>query len=125
MTLSLGRVARLRFGQGEPWLPAEFRALAAACEAEPADRTPFGALADWLDEHGEPEYAAAWRWLAARPEVAVTNQPLVEDLPNWRLSNLPSPLAAVTIEDGWVSHSLAAAVGVLAEQLAEVRRLVA
>lgn len=124
MTLSLVKVAKLWHG-AEKLLPEEFLALAGACEREPADRTPFAAAADWLDANGEPEYAAAWRWLHARPGVKVSNQPRYEDHPNWRIEGLPAPLASVSVDDSWVSHTLAAVVAVLSEQLAELRRLVA
>lgn len=124
MTLPYVKVAKLWHG-AERLLPEEFRALAAACEADPAERTPFGVVADWLRENDEPDFARAWDWLAARPGVVVSNRPHYEDVPNWRIEGIPSPLAAVEVENSWVSHTLAAAVAVLSEQLAELRRLVA
>lgn len=47
-------------------LPADFHALANACEADPADSAPKLVLADWLAEQGEGELEFGLRWLAAR-----------------------------------------------------------
>ena len=50
-----------------PVWPEQFRDLVAACEANPDERTTFGVVADWCDEHGESGYGRAWRWLSKRP----------------------------------------------------------
>jgi len=57
-------------GSQDAW-PDDFRAMNEHCQADPTDRTPFGVAADWLDEHGEPELADAFRWLHRRPTVVV------------------------------------------------------
>lgn len=125
MTLSLIDVAKLFSSDGQRHMPDEFRRLAAACEREPADRTPFAAAADWLDDHEEPDYAAGWRWLQKNPGVEVRNEGAPEEYPRWRIKGLPAAVAAVNVEEWWVSHTLAAAVAVLSQQLAELRKLVA
>lgn len=51
---------------GDKLLPAEFLALVAGCEGNPEDYGPPGVAADWLDENGEPDLAAAFRWIHKR-----------------------------------------------------------
>lgn len=73
--------------------PAEFSALVAKCEADPADRIAFGVVADWVDECGEPEYAAAWRWLMKRPEVEIRHYRPGTWESEWQAVGMPTALA--------------------------------
>lgn len=52
-------------GTRDVW-PPEFDALVKKCEEDPAERLPFGLVADWCDEHGEPDLGYAFRWLEER-----------------------------------------------------------
>lgn len=112
-----------------PVWPSEFAAMVATCEESPNDRTTFGVLADWCDEHNEPELGRAWRWLSKRP-------PLVDDRGEhvggvrveykstsyggweWMLKGLPG---SVTIfKDYRDSSTLAGRVAGLARRLIEL-----
>lgn len=106
--------------------PAEFAALVATCEADPDDRLPFGLVADWCDEHNEPELGRAWRWLHKRPwdddkrtGVRVLCKREYGTYPDWQMTPLPRSLI---LEKVGITATLAELVAVLADRLAEVER---
>lgn len=55
-------------------MATEFTALIRTCKAEPDDDAPRLILADWLDDHGEPERAAFIRRQILTPESAKVDQ---------------------------------------------------
>lgn len=103
-----------------PLWPAEFEAMVRGIEARPADRTAMGVLADWCDEHGEPELAGAWRWLAARESVVLYNSHHRTFDSQWLIKGLPETVSGVYLTGG-PNKSLAGRVAQLAHQLARAR----
>ena len=76
-------------------LPAEFLAIVNSLEAEHDDRLPWGMAADWLQDHDEPSFASAFRYVAKRPEVTIQKKVLVGygdfvgDFVYWTFNGLP------------------------------------
>ena len=100
--------------------PEQFAGLVATCEEASHERTAFGVVADWVEqEAGEPQYAAAWRWLMRRPEVAVEHYRPGTWESSWRFEGLPEPVAGIYAEGD--AKTLAGRVAVLAEQLRRLR----
>lgn len=92
-------------GSQDVW-PADFVALNAKCEADVADRVPFGVAADWCDEHDEPELADAFRWLHRRPDVRIRLvKPPRTDLVYFSMENPP---VTMTCPDGVTVAALCA-----------------
>lgn len=101
-----------------PVWPEEFAALVARCEADLVDRLPFGVLADWCDDKGEPELASAFRWLHKRPEVRVI--PGQRDYSAWSLADMPKLMGWSLGGEG--GHGFIGLVVALADRLTELRR---
>lgn len=112
-----------------PVWPEQFRDLVATCEANPDERTTFGVVADWCDEHGESEYGRAWRWLSKRPCVKDESGNYVSGVevvcrkeygayPDWSLRGLPRSVAI--FEDLRDVTTLVGRVAGLARRLIEI-----
>lgn len=101
--------------------PHEFRSLVEKCEADVADRLPFGVVADWCDERDEPELAEAFRWLHKRPDVGVVRSQAAGRF-YYFLEHYPNPVGYVC---GETDHGLIGLVVKLAERLAEMREAMA
>jgi hypothetical protein len=98
---------------GEDVLPQQFRDLVAKCEGNPADFAPPGVAADWLDENGEPDLAAAFRWIHKRgmgPERRGGGS-------HWTLSHLPGWVRGEG-DYTWIDSYLAAVFKMAAEMKA-------
>jgi uncharacterized protein (TIGR02996 family) len=79
-----------------PAWPTDFADKVAKLDENPAEKTAWGVIADWCDEHGEPELGRAFRWVGGRRLVEVRNsRPLTQKEPHWTLDNLPAALSAV------------------------------
>lgn len=107
---------------GRDLWPDDFAALVAACEANPEDRTSFGILADWLDDHDEPDFARAWRWLHKRPDVLIKTRKLDYKSPpevRYYLKNLPGSMRYADVEGKW-GGGLPSCVAALSAKLKEL-----
>lgn len=83
MPITVTLLEMAKYPASKPLWPGEFVALCAAAEKklaeksgpdEQPDRSVFGPIADWLDEHDEPEYARGWRYLAKRPDTGIRKE---------------------------------------------------
>jgi hypothetical protein len=97
---------------GPDVLPQEFRDLVATCEEEPEDWARPGVAADWLDEHGEPDLAACFRWMHKRQMG-----PKQKDSRYWTASHLPGWVCGNDRYRSWDSY-LAAVITMAAEMKA-------
>lgn len=70
-----------------PLWPADFEGKIRHLEAEPDDRARWGVTADWLDENGEPELAAGFRYVFRKPDIKIYRSKDATKL--WCLDNLP------------------------------------
>lgn len=68
--------------------PDAFHGLVRKLEESPAERTQWGVVADWCDEHGEPELAGAFRWVMRHRNVVAEK---VDG--RWGLYKLPFSLS--------------------------------
>ena len=75
MPVTISILDLLEYPKTEALLPTEFTAFLPACEeaaldvSEERNWTSFGAAADWLDEHDEPDLARAFRYIFRRPKI--------------------------------------------------------
>lgn len=68
--------------------PGDFAALMAKLEESPDDRVAWGAVADWCDEHDEPELAGAFRYVHRRESIEATRG----GYGTWDLTGLPATI---------------------------------
>jgi uncharacterized protein (TIGR02996 family) len=101
--------------------PEPFTLFIDTIAADPVDRTPWCALADWLGENDEPEMESACRYVVNRPEVRAT-------MGNhygqkwWVIGGLPASLEACVPDMRQYDRStLAGEIAVLAARLAKHR----
>lgn len=104
-----------------PLWPDEFRALVDELEANPDDKVRWGVVADWVEDRGEPEYAAAFRWVGKRDGVKVSHKYNGSDRPYWWPDGVPEPMELVTFHG---CDTLPGMVERLAARLREVRKMV-
>lgn len=79
-----------------PAWPTDFADKVAKLDENPAEKTAWGVIADWCDEHGEAELGRAFRWVASRHLVEVRNsRPPHPKEPHWTLEFLPPALSTV------------------------------
>jgi uncharacterized protein (TIGR02996 family) len=95
--------------------PADFSALCKAVAHDPADRTPWLALADWLNDEGEADLEAACRYVAKRPDINVLHT-RYNWADEWLFQDLPASVAACEVE-GRHRSTLAGAIAELAAKL--------
>lgn len=118
--VSVSLLALCRVKDSAAAWPEEFAAHVTGCESNTVDRLPFGVLADWLDERGEGELAAAFRWLHKRPEVGVVKGIGGRDYCCWSLQDLPRLMGySLSGESG---HGFVGVVVTLADRLTELRK---
>lgn len=81
-------------GTRDLW-PSEFSDLVAKCEENPADRTPFGVTADWLQEEvAEDRLAEAFRWMFKRTEVEIVKDKVYGG-DAWAFRRMPNSMGDV------------------------------
>ena len=68
---------------------ADELALLVAIHAGPRDDTPRLVYADWLEEHGEPEYAEFIRWQVKNPTESKIPRPSAKTRDRWRTATAP------------------------------------
>lgn len=79
-----------------PVWPEKFAALIAALQADSAEATTWGALADWCGEHGEAGLERAARWAGKRGGAgAVNSRPRHLSDPHYRFETLPAAVSMV------------------------------
>jgi len=117
--VSVSLLALCRVKDSAPAWPDDFRTQVEKCEAYHVDRLPFGVLADWLDERGEGELAAAFRWLHKRPEVGVVPASN-KTYGTWSLSDMPR-LMGYSL-NGEAGCGFIGLIVELADKLAELRK---
>lgn len=65
----------------------------AAIDAAPGDMFPLLQFADWLEDHGEPAQAEAWRWLGVEGKVPYRN----DEYYYWQMGSYITVLAVYTL----------------------------
>jgi uncharacterized protein (TIGR02996 family) len=103
--------------------PGDFRDLHAKIEDDPTDKAQWGVIADWLDEHEEPDFAEAWRKMAFKWSAASLSKPRTYQL-EWSVSGIPQSVSGqsnanfITVP----KETPAAAVAFVAMQLRQLRQ---
>ena len=102
-----------------PLWPKEFEAMVTEMEANPGERKPFLAVADWLmeDGRGETELSRAFHYLGKRPEIEIGKVNFYADKFYWE-AKLIAPIN--DLEYNWECLTLAHYVAKVAEKLLKV-----
>lgn len=108
-------------GCPQEWWPEDFRAIAKTLEANPNDRTPWGIIADWCSEHGEPDLARGFRYVAKRPDVLAEKHEYSGGH-WWRLNGLPHTVEYAKVVDDADTNTI---VGVAAGLAIKLKALLA
>lgn len=101
-------------------LPEDFMAVYEPLVSDPTDKTRWGVIADWLDEHDEPLLASAFRYISQRPIQVVRMTGMVR---SWYGFNHVPPTVQVQMSTvGFDDTTLLGAVAVLAAALDKARK---
>ena len=103
--------------------PEDFQTMVTEMEANPGERTPFLAVADWLEEgdRGETELARAFRYLGKRPEIEIRKVNYYSNKFFWE-AKLPEPLRSYesTTDCGTLAHYVARVAEKLLKMMAAI-----
>lgn len=121
VTVSLEQLVSIR--STRPLWPDDFNSLVLAIEENLNDKTPWGVIADWCQEHGEEGLAEAFRWVHKRPAVEISRENYTPFL--WDFVGLPTPVAAVNIYDDFDRTTIPGAVAKLAARLQKLKEVMA
>ena len=121
VSVSLYQLVQLE--DSRPLWPKEFEAMVTEMEANPGERKPFIAVADWLMENGrgETELSRAFRYFGKRPEIEIGKVNFYADKFYWE-AILPAPIDSY--EPTWecltLAHYVAKVAGMLLKVMAAI-----
>lgn len=119
VSVSLYELARVPAGLAV--LPEELKAMLDPLEKEPEDKTRWGVIADWLDEHDEPLLAAAFRYVSKRPIKIRKRNPHRSD-GVWGFYDVPAVVDTYYTDRGFEPSTLLGATAALASALDKARK---
>lgn len=111
MSVSVSLEGLFAIRQGRSLWPEELQGIVAKLEDDATARVQWLALADWMQENGEPGLERACRWIARRDWIT----PRVNGNGQWVFENVPASINGYYVSGD--TGTLMGAVGNLAEKL--------